>query len=137
MAKTLADAKAALSSHPDSKELIELLTSIGIQAEEAVSVKTGLSTLHQTHNKLLDELKVIGYAGGPATPFLTEVKGKLDKAHDLEAQAAAAASKLTGNDALINDLKTSVKTLMIKSPPRNRRLSVPPPLFGIANSKMK
>ena len=111
MAKTLNDVKAAIANHQDSKELIELLTSLGIKAEEADSAKQGVVSMQTNHDRLIGELKAIGYAGGPATPFLTEVKGKLDKAKDLEAKAAEAASKLTGNDAKINMLETTIKTL--------------------------
>jgi superfamily I DNA/RNA helicase len=108
---TLEDVKTALTKTENGSELIELVSGLALKASEADSHKTGLSTLHSTHNKVINELKALGYQGGEINSFISELKSKVEKVSEYETRANQAGAKLTEEQRRLLDLEKKLSSL--------------------------
>lgn len=105
---TLEDVKAVLTKEKNGNELFEVVSAL---ASEATTHKTGLSTLHSTHNKVLNELKALGYTGGELSNFVNEVKTKLESAQAAQNQLGETGRKLTEEQKRFLDLETKLSEI--------------------------
>lgn len=111
MAKTLEDVKAALKALDNGDELIEALSGLALDAE---STKKSFSTLTNTHNRIMSELRGVGFSGGDtaaAASFLAELKGKLEQAKELESTLTEKEKKVTGSTAEIQRLEKAINEM--------------------------
>lgn len=105
---TLEDVKTVLTKAENGSQLYEVVSAL---ANEAQTHKTGLSTLHSTHNKMLNELKTLGYQGGELSSFVGELKTNLEKVKELEEKASNSNKNLTAEQQRFKSLEDTVESL--------------------------